>query len=115
MSKYEPLEITDEKLAELDSLHDDVHVFRGRPKSPWLCVVRRPTFAETQAYKAMANDPAKKPLANVKLVTAISVFPVNGTPEWKTQFDRWSFFPDGLSDTEDFKDFVGLSIADSGK
>lgn len=115
MAKYEPITITDEQLAALDTEHDDVHVFRGKPKAPWLCVIRRPTFQETQAYKALAGDPAKKPLANVKLITAISVYPKGGSPEWQRQLDRWSFFPDGLADSEDFKEFVGITLADNEK
>lgn len=120
MAKYVPLEITDEKLAELDAEHDDVFVFRGKPKAPWLAVVRRPNFQESQAYKAMASDPAKKPLANVRLIQSICVYPKGGTsstpgPEWKAQLDRWPFFPDGLADSDDFKEFVGLSIQDSEK
>jgi len=113
MSKYVPLEISDEDLAKLDAQHDDVFAFRGKPKSPWLAVIRRPTFQETQAYKAMVSDPAKKPLANVKLITALCVYPTGD--DWKRQFDRWSFFPDGLTDSDDFKEFVGLSMADNEK
>ncbi len=115
MAKYEPLTISDEELARLDAEHDDVFAFRGRPKAPWLAVVRRPTFQESQAYKAMAGDPAKKPLANVKLITAICVFPKGGSEEWKRQFDRWPFFPDGLSDSDSFREFVGLSMAEDEK
>lgn len=113
MAKYEPITITDEELARLDAEHDDVFAFRGKSKAPWLAVVRRPTFQESQAYKAMAADPAKKPLANVKLITAICVYPKG--EDWKRQFDRWPFFPDGLADSEAFKDFIGVSMAEDEK
>ncbi len=113
--EYEPLQISDEALALLDNEHDDVFAFRGKPTAPWIAVVRRPTFQESQAYKAMAGDPAKKPLANVKLITAICVFPKGGSDEWTSQFNRWPFFPDGIADSEAFKDFVGLSMADDEK
>ncbi len=115
MSKFIPITITDEELARLDSEHDDVCVFRGKPMAPWLAVIRRPTFQESQAYKAMASDAAKKPLANVKLITAICVYPKGGSEDWKRQFDRWPFFPDGLSDSDTFKEFVGLAQSDAEK
>lgn len=112
---YVPLTIDSAELARLDAEHDDVFVFRGRSKSPWLAVLRRPSFAETQAYKAMASKPEQKALANVKLITAICVFPKGGCEEWKKQFDRWPFFPDGIADAEDFKEFVGLAVSESEK
>ena len=115
MSKYVPLEISKEDLARLEEEHEDISVYRGTERAPWLVVVRRPTFQESQAYKTMGADPIKKPLANVKLITAISVFPKNGTEDWKKQFDRWPFFPDGIADSDDFKDFIGIALSSAGK
>lgn len=109
MAKYEPLTISDEDLAKLDDEHDDVLKFQGdRELAPWLCVVRRPTAEEAQAYKAMQADPAKKPNAGTKLITAISVFPKKDSEEWKRQYSRWPFFPDGLIVNKRFEAFCGL-------
>ena len=107
---YTPLTITDEELEKLDTEHDDVMKFQGDPElAPWLCVVRRPTAEEALAYKTMGADPAKKISANAKLITAISVFPKKDTEEWKRQYSRWPFFPDGLADNKRFSAFCGLS------
>ena len=109
MAKYEPLQISDEELARLDAEHDDVMMFRGDAElAPWLCVVRRPTADEAMAYKTMAHDPAKKTSANVKLITALSVFPKKDTEEWKKQYTRWPLFPDGLVNNKRFETFCGL-------
>ena len=106
---YTPLAITDEELARLDTEHDDVMKFGGDPElAPWLCVVRRPNADEALAYKAMANDPAKKTSANAKLITAISVFPKKDTDEWRKQYSRWPLFPDGLVANKRFEAFCGL-------
>lgn len=109
MAKYEPLTISDDALAALDAEHDDVMKFTGDPElAPWLCVVRRPTAEEAIAYKTMANDPAKKVAANVKLITAISVYPKKDTPEWQRQYSRWPLFPDGLVLNKRFEAFCGI-------
>lgn len=109
MPKFEPITITEDEIAKLDEVHDDVMVFRGDPElAPWLCVVRRPTAEEALAYKAMANDPAKKVSAGTKLITAISVFPKKDTDDWKRQYSRWPFFPDGLLTNKRFEAFCGL-------
>ncbi len=111
MAKYVPLAISDEDLARLDEEHDDVMVFKGTELAPWLCVVRRPTAEECHAYKALANDsnPMKKITANVKLITAISVFPKKDTEDWKRQYSRWPMFPDGLAiNSKSFQEFCGI-------
>ncbi len=109
MARYVPLTISKEALAALDEEYDDVLQFTGDPElAPWLCVVRRPTAEEAQAYKAMANDPAKKPNAGAKLITAIAVYPKKDTDEWKRQYSRWPFFPDGLMTNKRFETFCGL-------
>lgn len=109
MAKYEPLTISDEQLAALDAEHDDVMVFKGDAElAPWLCVVRRPTAEEALAYKTMASDPMKKTSANVKLVTALSVYPKKDTAEWQRQYSRWPFFPDGLVNNDRFEAFCGM-------
>lgn len=115
MSKYQPLTISDEELAKLDEQYDDVFVFKGRPLSPWIAVLRRPTYDDTQAYKALAQEPMKRSIANTKLITALCVFPKGNSPEWKAQLERWPFFVDGICETDDFKDFVGMSVANSAK
>ncbi len=109
MSKYVPITIDDAALALLDEEYDDVMSFKGDPElAPWLAVVRRPNAQEAQAYKAMANDPAKKMNAGVKLIAAICVFPKKDTPEWERQYSRWPFFPDGLVVNKRFEAFCGL-------
>lgn len=109
MSKYVPLSISDEDLSRLDDEHDDVMVFRGdQDVAPWLCVVRRPSAEIALAYKAMANDAAKKNGANVKFIEAISVFPKKDTDEWKRQYSRWPLFPDGLVANKRFEAFCGI-------
>jgi len=109
MSKFQPLTISDEDLSRLDDEHDDVMAFRGDLElAPWLCVVRRPNAEEALAYKTMAADPAKKTTANVKLITAISVYPKKDTDEWRRQYSRWPLFPDGLVATKRFEAFCGL-------
>lgn len=109
MAKYEALTISDEEIAKLDDAHDDVMVFKGDAElAPWLCVVRRPNAEEAMAYKAMAADPAKKTAANVKLITALSVYPRKDTDEWKRQYSRWPLFPDGLCANKRFETFCGL-------
>lgn len=109
MAKYEPLKITDDELARLDTDNDDVMMFTGDAElAPWLCVVRRPTAEEALAYKTMAADPLKKTTANVKLVTALSVFPKKETDEWKKQYSRWPLFPDGLVSNKRFEMFCGI-------
>jgi hypothetical protein len=109
MAKYEPLTITDDELAKLDAEYDDVMVFRGDLElAPWICVVRRPSAEEATAYKTMAHDPAKKTAANVKLITAISVYPKRDTDEWKRQYSRWPLFPDGLVLHKRFELFCGI-------
>ncbi len=109
MAKYEPLSISDDALAALDTEHDDVMAFRGDAElAPWLCVVRRPNAEEAIAYKTMAHDPAKKTSANVKLITAISVYPKKDSEEWKKQYSRWPLFPDGLAANKRFETFCGL-------
>lgn len=109
MSKFEPLTIADDELARLDAEHDDVMAFRGdKDLAPWFCVVRRPNADEAMAYKTMAADPAKKTSANVKLITAISVFPKKDTDEWRKQYSRWPLFPDGLVANKRFEAFCGL-------
>ena len=115
MSKYVPLELTDEHTEKLDSEHDDVFVCRGKAKSPWVAAFRRPTFDEVRFYKAMLAKPEQRGDANVKLLKALCVFPEGKSPEWKAQFERWPFFPDGVADSEGFKDFIGLSIEESEK
>jgi hypothetical protein len=109
MSKYVPLTISDEDLAKLDEEHDDVMQFKGPELAPWLVVVRRPTAEEALAYKSMGTDPAKKISANAKLITAIAVYPKKDSDEWKRQYSRWPFFPDGLADNRRFSEFCGLS------
>ncbi len=109
MSKYEPLSISDTDLAKLDDEFDDVMAFRGDPElAPWLCVVRRPNAEEALAYKTMASDPAKKTSANVKLITALAVYPKKDSDEWKKQYSRWPLFPDGLVANQRFEAFCGL-------
>jgi hypothetical protein len=109
MSKYEPLTITLEELAKLDDEYDDVMKFTGDPElAPWLCVVRRPTAEEALAYKSMAQDPQKKISANVKMITALSVYPKKDTKEWNAQYSRWPMFPDGLMNNKRFEAFCGL-------
>ncbi len=108
MTKYVPLTISDEDLAKLDEEHDEVLHFKGPVEAPWLCVVRRPTADEALAYKSMANDSAKKLSANVKLVTAISVFPKKDSDEWKRQYSRWPLFADGLVINKTFERFCGI-------
>jgi hypothetical protein len=108
MAKYEPLSISDDDLSKLDDEHDDVMHFHGPELAPWLCVIRRPTADEALAYKTMANDPLKKPSANVKLVTALSVYPKKDSEEWKRQYSRWPMFPDGLVANKRFEMFCGL-------
>jgi hypothetical protein len=108
MSKYVPLTISDEDLNALDVEHDDVMVFKGPDLAPWLCVVRRPTADEALAYKTMAHDPAKKVSANVKLVTALAVFPKKDSEEWRKQYSRWPLFPDGLAVNKRFEEFCGI-------
>lgn len=108
MAKYEPLTISDEALNALDVEYDDVMVFKGPELAPWLCVVRRPTAEEAMAYKTMAHDAAKKTAANVKLVTAIAVFPKKDSSEWQKQYSRWPLFPDGLVLNKRFEEFCGI-------
>ncbi len=109
MSKFQPLTISEDDLAKLDEQYDDVMAFRGDADlAPWLCVVRRPTAEEALAYKTMANDPAKKISAGTKLITALSVFPKKDSDEWKAQYSRWPFFPDGLLVNKRFEAFCGL-------
>ncbi len=109
MSKYEPLKITDDELEKLDAEYDDVMLFKGDPDlAPWLCVVRRPTAEEALAYKSMMNDPQKKVSGGTKLITALSVYPKKDTEEWKRQYSRWPFFPDGLLANKRFEAFCGL-------
>lgn len=108
MAKYEPLTISDEALASLDAEYDDVMMFKGPELAPWICVVRRPTAEEAMAYKTMAHDAAKKTAANVKLVTAIAVYPKKDTPEWQRQYSRWPLFPDGLVLNKRFEEFCGI-------
>lgn len=108
MSKYVPLTITNEQLDALDEEHDDVMPLKGSERAPWLCVVRRPNAEEALAYKTMAADPLKKTSANVKLITAISVYPKKDTDEWKRQYSRWPLFPDGLVAKKCFEEFCGL-------
>lgn len=109
MSKYQPLTISEETLNALDEEYDDVMIFKGDPElAPWLCVVRRPNAEEAMAYKSMAADPAKKTSANVKLITALSVYPKKDTPEWLRQYSRWPLFPDGLVANKRFETFCGL-------
>jgi hypothetical protein len=83
-------------------------VFKGPDLAPWLCVVRRPTAEEVMAYKALANDAAKKNSANAKLVTALAVFPKKDSVEWQRQYSRWPMFPDGLVNNKRFEEFCGL-------
>lgn len=109
MSKYVPLTISDADLIALDNEHDDVMKFCGDSDlAPWLCVVRRPTAEEALAYKAMGADPQKKISAGAKLISAISVYPKKDTEEWKKQYSRWPFFPDGLIVNKRFEAFCGL-------
>jgi hypothetical protein len=110
MPKYEPLTITDEQIAALENEYGDVGVFRGPPLAPWICVVRPPTAEEATAYKSLANDAntAKKITANVKLISALSVFPKKDTEEWKKQYSRWPLFPDGLARNSAFEEFCGI-------
>jgi hypothetical protein len=109
MSKYQPLTISTEDLVKLDEEYDDVMAFRGDPElAPWFCVVRRPNADEAVAYKTMAADPAKKTTANVKLITAISVYPKKDSDEWRRQYSRWPLFPDGLVNNKRFEAFCGL-------
>lgn len=110
---YEPITITPEQLAALDSEHDDVQVFKGSAKAPWIAVLRRPTFDESIAYKAMAAKPEQKPLSAVKLIERICVYPKG--PDWKRQFDRWPFFPDAVSINPAFEDFIGASLTAAEK
>jgi hypothetical protein len=111
---FEPVTVTPEQLAALDAEHDEVAVFRSKSeKSPWLVVCRRPDPDEAIAYKSMASDPAKKTLANVKLITRIAVHPKG--EDFHRQFKRWPFFPDGLVDSAPFKEFVGLAVDDAEK
>ncbi len=108
MSKYVPLTISDADVERLDEEHDDVLVMKGPEIAPWLCIVRRPSADEAAAYKAMVSDPAKRPGANAKLVSALSVFPKKDTDEWKRQYSRWPMFCDGLVTNKRFEQFCGL-------
>ncbi len=110
MPKYVPLIISEEDLAKLDDEHDDVMQFKGPELAPWLCVIRRPTAEEAMAYKTLANDPnpLKKITANVKLVSALSVYPKKDSEEWKAQYSRWPMFSDGLVKNSRFEEFCGV-------
>ncbi len=108
MAKYEPLTISEEQLEALENEHGDVMYMKGPALAPWICVVRAPTADEAFAYKSMAADPIKKISANVKLVTALSVFPKKDTEEWKRQYSRWPLFPDGLVANKRFEEFCGI-------
>ena len=108
MGKYVPLTITPEALAALDDEHDDVMQFKGPELAPWLVVIRRPTADEATAYKSMAHDPAKKIHANVKLISAIAVFPKKDTKDWNEQYSRWPLFPDGLLQNRAFQEVCGI-------
>ncbi len=110
MAKYEPLQISAEALDALDAEYDDVMQFKGPELAPWLCVIRRPTAEEATAYKSLANDPnpLKKITANVKLVTALCVYPKKDTQEWQKQYSRWPLFPDGLVANKRFEEFCGI-------
>ena len=109
MAKYVPLTISKDELDKLDEEYDDVMAFSGDLElAPWLCVVRRPNAEEAIAYKALANDPAKKTGANAKLITALSVYPKKDSDEWKRQYSRWPLFPDGLVAYKRFEAFCGL-------
>ncbi len=108
MAKFEPLKVSEEQLAALESEYGDIMYFKGPELAPWICVVRPPSAEEALAYKSMVNDSAKKISANVKFITAISVFPKKDSDDWKRQYSRWPFFPDGLATNKRFEEFCGL-------
>lgn len=111
MSKFVPLVVTPEQKLALESAHGDVMVIQGPERSPWLCVLRRPSTEEAAAYVAMANDPQKKTHASVKLITALSVFPAKDSEEWRTQYSTFPLFPFDVFSAGFVQEFLGLSGA----
>ncbi len=112
---YVPVSITEEQLAALDDQHDGVLMMRGKPMAPWLVVIRRPNEDEAIAYKAMANDTAKKTFANVKLLKACAVYPDPKGEDWKKQFARWPLALDGIAASDAFTAYTGVSCDQAEK
>lgn len=112
MAKFVPIELTKEKIAELDEEHDDVLVVRGDPDmSPWVVVVRRPTRAEIKMTKSVAKR--DEGASNEQLIRSVRVFPEPDA--FEAQLNRWGFMCDAISNDASFQKFVGLSTAASLK
>ncbi len=111
MSKFVPITITEEQKTALESTHGDVMVVQGPERSPWLCVLRRPSTDEAAAYVAMANDTQKKTHAPVKLVTALCVYPPKDSEEWRKQYSTFPLFPFDVFSAGFVQEFLGLSGA----
>ncbi len=111
MAKYEPITIAADEVTKLEDLHERIMVLQGPERCPWLCVFRGPTTDEARAFVAMANDKAKSEYANVKLLTALSVYPKKDTPEWNRQYSTFPLFLFDAWSHKGLQEFLGLAGA----
>lgn len=108
---YTPVELSDAQKSALEAEHEEILILRGNAKAPWLVAMRRAKRPETIGYKNHAKRDATT--ANEMLVRKIAVFPTDRA--FEDQLERWPFLCDGIADSEPFKDFLGLSVAEDLK
>ncbi len=108
---YTPVTLSDEQKAALEAEHEDILVLRGGERAPWVVVIRRPKRQETIGYKTAAKR--DNTTANEDFIRRIAAYPKAG--EWERQLERWPFLCDGIADSNSFKEFLGLSVAEDLK
>lgn len=105
---YEPVTLSEEKLAELEEEHEDVLVIRGSEKAPWLVVLRRPKREEAILFKQAAKRDSTT--ANEQFVRRICVYPKPGDEAFEKQVRRWALMTDGIAISPGFQEFLGITI-----
>jgi len=107
--------ITDEKLSELETAHQGkIRVFQDPNEPPeWQVVLRKPNGKESQNFRLAANSESRKAFAALDIVKATAVWPEG--PEFRVMLDEFGFLPEGITNTSEWKQWVGLEAAQTAK
>ena len=108
---FKKIEISAEKLESLDNEHDEVCVFNGTERAPFLFVLRRPKAKDLKAYAQLAKQDAVR--ANMELLKALTVYPEREDVE--RQLDRWPTAAGAVLTSNTYAEFTGSVLADHQK
>lgn len=107
--------IDDATLAKLENEHNGkIRVFES-PHAPgddpeWQVVMRKPNGKESMTFRLTANNESRKVYAQIDIFHATCVWPEER--ELKALIDEFPFITEGVTNTDEWKRWVGLEAGE---